>query len=101
MVIKNWIKQHKKLIILIAFVLAIGLTIGIAAIIDGVNGIKAVGDFITDQILGMKWLNALLCMAFTALFGQEFMSGRFGQAIQFFFYDTIKIFVLLCILIFK
>lgn len=100
MLIKDWIKQHKILLILIAIILTIGLTIGIAAIINGVNGIKAVGDFITDQILGMKWLNVLLGMAFTAIFGQEFMSGHFGQAIQFFVYDTIKIFILLCILIF-
>ncbi|MGN0783930.1 MAG: permease [Christensenellales bacterium] len=64
------------------------------------NGLQAVGDFITGQILGMKWLNSLIGMAFTAVFGATFMSGHWGQAIQFFVYDTIKIVVLLCLLIF-
>lgn len=69
-------------------------------IVDGVNGIKVLGDFVTDQILGMKWLNMLLGLAFTGMFGEEFMSTRWGGAIQFFIYDTIKIMVLLCLLIF-
>ena len=74
--------------------------VGLVLLADGVRGIQAVGDFITDQILGMKWLNALIGMAFTAMFGATFMSGHWGQAMQFFVYDTIKIVVLLCLLIF-
>ena len=74
--------------------------VGLVLLADGVRGIQAVGDFITDQILGMKWLNALIGMAFTAMFGASFMSGHWGQAMQFFVYDTIKIVVLLCLLIF-
>lgn len=74
--------------------------VGLVLLTDGVRGIQAVGDFITDQILGMKWLNALIGMAFTAMFGATFMSGHWGQAMQFFVYDTIKIVVLLCLLIF-
>lgn len=97
---KNFFVRHKILVILISVILAIGLAIGIAAIVDGVNGIKVLGDFITDQILGMKWLNMLLGMAFTGMFGEEFMSTRWGGAIQFFIYGTIKIMVLLCLLIF-
>lgn len=97
---KNFFLRHKILVILISVILAIGLAIGIAAIVDGVNGIKVLGDFITDQILGMKWLNMLLGMAFTGMFGEKFMSTRWGGAIQFFIYDTIKIMVLLCLLIF-
>lgn len=97
---KNFFVRHKILVILISVILAIGLAIGIAAIVDGVNGIKVLGDFITDQILGMKWLNMLLGMAFTGMFGEKFMSTRWGGAIQFFIYDTIKIMVLLCLLIF-
>lgn len=92
--------RHKKLVILLSVILAIGLAIGIAAIVDGVNAIKALGDFVTDQILGMKWLNMLLGMAFTGMFGEEFMATRWGGAIQFFVYDTIKIMLLLCLLIF-
>lgn len=97
---KNFFVRHKILVILISVILAIGLAIGIAAVADGVNGIKVSGDFITDQILGMKWLNMLLGMAFTGMFGEEFMSTHWGGAIQFFMYDTIKIMVLLCLLIF-
>lgn len=97
---KNFFVRHKKLIILISVILAIGIAIGIAAIVDGVNGIKVLGDFVTDQILGMKWLNMLLGLAFTGMFGEEFMSTRWGGAIQFFIYGTIKIMVLLCLLIF-
>lgn len=97
---KNFFVRHKVLVILISVIIAIGLAIGIAAIVDGVNGIKVLGDFITDQILGMKWLNMLLGMAFTGMFGEEFMSTHWGGAIQFFMYDTIKIMVLLCLLIF-
>lgn len=97
---KNFFVRHKILVILISVILAIGLAIGIAAIVDGINGIKVLGDFITDQILGMKWLNMLLGMAFTGMFGEECMSTRWGGAIQFFIYDTIKIMVLLCLLIF-
>ncbi|MGN1099096.1 MAG: permease [Christensenellales bacterium] len=48
----------------------------------------------------MKWLNVLLGMAFAAIFGEEFTANRWGGAVQFFVYDTIKITVLLCLLIF-
>lgn len=85
---------------LIGIIAVVVLTVGIALLAGGINGIRAVGDFITDQILGMKWLNALIGMAFTAMFGATFMSGHWGQAIQFFVYDTIKIVVLLCVLIY-
>ena len=93
-------KRRKKIWILLGIVAAIGAAIGITALADGVNGILALGNFITDQILGMKWLNALLGMAFTAIFGAEFMATRWGGAVQFFVYDTIKIIILLCLLIF-
>ena len=54
--------------------------------------------FIQDQILGMKWLNALIGH-FLGLFGLD-TGTRIGASIQFFIYDTIKITVLLCVLIF-
>lgn len=93
-------KKRKWLWWLIGITAVVVLTVGIALLVGGINGIRAVGDFITDQILGMKWLNALIGMAFTAMFGATFMSGHWGQAMQFFVYDTIKIVVLLCLLIF-
>jgi uncharacterized protein len=97
---KTWFIRHKKLVGLFVILLIIGLSIGIAAIIDGARGIQVLGDFVSDQILGFKWLNTLLGMAFTGMFGAAFMATHWGSAIQFFIYDTIKIIVLLCSLIF-
>lgn len=97
---KPFIKRHKVFLIFLGIVAAVGIAIGIAAIVDGVRGITVLGNFITDQILGMKWLNTVLGLAFTAIFGEEFVATRWGGAIQFFIYDTIKIIVLLCLLIF-
>lgn len=57
-----------------------------------------IGQFITDQILGMKWLNALIGKLLSAL-GLD-TAGRIGGSVQFFLYDIIKITVLLCVLIF-
>lgn len=54
--------------------------------------------FIQDQVLGMKWLSALIGNLLTAL-GLD-MTGKIGGSIQFFIYDVIKIVVLLCTLIF-
>lgn len=95
-----FLKNHKKILIFSAIIAVIVVAVGIAAIVDGVNGIRVLGNFITDQLLGMKWLNALFGMLFTAIFGENFMATRWGGAIQFFFYDTLKIFILLCLLIF-
>lgn len=54
--------------------------------------------FIQDQILGMKWLNSLIG-DFLGLFGLD-TGTKIGGSVQFFIYDTIKITVLLCVLIF-
>lgn len=54
--------------------------------------------FIQDQILGMKWLNVLIGRLLTTV-GLE-VNTRIGGSVQFFFYDVIKITVLLCVLIF-
>ena len=58
----------------------------------------AVWDFIQYEILGMRWLNRLIGGALTAC-GLD-TAGRIGGSVQFFLYDTIKIFVLLGVLIF-
>lgn len=55
-------------------------------------------DYIQNQILGMKWLNSLIGSLLTSL-GLD-ISGRIGGSIQFFLYDTLKITILLCFLIF-
>ena len=54
--------------------------------------------FMQDQVLGMKWLNALIGKGLLAA-GLD-TSSRWGVSIQFFLYDVIKITVLLCFLIF-
>ena len=54
--------------------------------------------FIQDQILGMRWLNTIIGkLLLTAGLDTD---SRIGGSIQFFIYDTIKITVLLCVLIF-
>lgn len=58
----------------------------------------SVGDFIQDQVLGMRWLNDILGRLLSAL-GLD-VNGRIGGSIQFFIYDVLKILVLLCVLIF-
>jgi len=54
--------------------------------------------FIQNQLLGMKWLNALAGQMLTS-FGLD-ITGRLGGSLQFFIYDVIKITLLLCFLIF-
>ena len=55
-------------------------------------------DFIQNQLLGMKWLNAVIGSGLSAL-GLD-TASRWGGSVQFFLYDVIKITVLLCFLIF-
>lgn len=55
-------------------------------------------SFIQNQILGMKWLNALIGRMLNVA-GVD-VSGRWGGSIQFFLYDVVKITFLLCFLIF-
>ena len=54
-------------------------------------------DFFQNEILGMQWLNRLIGSALEAC-GLD-PAGRVGGSVQFFFYDTIKIMVLLGVLI--
>lgn len=55
-------------------------------------------DFIQNQVLAMKWLNALMgeLLSWVGLNTAE----RLGGSIQFFLYDVIKITLLLCFLFF-
>jgi len=56
------------------------------------------GSFIQNQILGMKWLLVLVQNALSAS-GLD-VNGRIGGSLSFFFYDMVKISILLCVLIF-
>ncbi len=54
--------------------------------------------FIQDEILSMNWLNFIIGNLLNSL-GIN-LNNKIGQSLQFFIYDTIKITILLCILIF-
>lgn len=60
--------------------------------------VKTIWFFFQDQVLGMKWLNAAIGQLLSAV-GVD-LQTRWGGGLQFFLYDTIKIFVLLSVLIF-
>ena len=62
------------------------------------NFLFSILEFIQNQILGMKWLNLLVGNILEKL-GLHRTSNLFS-GVQFFFYDTIKITILLCTLIF-
>ena len=60
--------------------------------------VSMIWDFIQNQVLGMKWLNALIGEGLSAA-GLE-TANRWVGSLQFFLYDVIKIVTLLCTLIF-
>lgn len=60
--------------------------------------IKTLWLFFQNEILGMHWLNTLIGKL-VGLTGLD-TESRLGSGIQFFIYDTIKIFILLSVLIF-
>lgn len=60
--------------------------------------LKTGWNFFQDEILGMQWLNRLIGSLVDAC-GLD-TTGKIGGSVQFFFYDTIKIMVLLGALIF-
>lgn len=59
--------------------------------------LQAGWDFFQNEVLSMKWLNRWIGSIVEACGGDT--SGRVGGSIQFFFYDMIKIMVLLGVLI--
>ena len=58
----------------------------------------AIWQWIQNELLGMQWLNRLIGRGLAAL-GVD-GTTRLGGSLQFFFYDVIKITILLCVLIF-
>ncbi len=56
-------------------------------------------EWLNDQLLRMEWLSNLVNWLVTNVFRLD-VDGRVGGSIQFFIYDVVKIFILLCILIF-
>ncbi|SEW18229.1 permease [[Clostridium] fimetarium] len=60
--------------------------------------VESIWLFFQNQILAMKWLNEVIGSLLTVV-GLD-IQGKLGGSLQFFIFDTIKIFVLLSILIF-
>ena len=56
-------------------------------------------DFFVEQILGMQWLNDLVWQVLVNYFNAD-KSSNWWSSIHFFFYDTIKITILLVTLIY-
>ena len=84
----------------VALLAAANILVGIIVSWDAA---KAPWDFISSQILGMKWLNDLIWKIVQAVSGVhslETWQYKVQSSIQFFVYDIIKITVLLCFLIF-
>lgn len=63
------------------------------------SGVGAFFGWLNDALLKMTWLNDLVGSLVEKVFGLP-IDGRAGASVQFFIYDTIKIFVLLSTLIF-
>ncbi|MDD4056689.1 MAG: permease [Bacilli bacterium] len=68
------------------------------------DAVKGIWDFISSQILGMKWLNVSVGKLLSFI-GGDFTPGTWQNtaidALHFFIYDFIKIGILLCVLIFS
>lgn len=60
--------------------------------------IQSIWGFFQNQILGMKWLNEAIGSGLSAI-GFD-IENKVGASVQFFLYDTIKITILLCALIY-
>lgn len=61
------------------------------------EALKTAWDFLQSEVLGMQWLNRLIGSIVESV-GLD-PASRIGGSVQFFFYDTIKIMVLLGFLI--
>lgn len=59
---------------------------------------ESIGTFILDQVLKMQWLSELIAALLGAL-GID-AAVQWGGTLHFFIYDTVKIVILLCVLIF-
>jgi uncharacterized membrane protein YraQ (UPF0718 family) len=61
--------------------------------------ISLIFGFINDQLLKMNWLYDLIKLLVERVFGIS-INTKLGGSIHFFFYDSIKIFILLSVIIF-
>lgn len=95
-------RKHIKWIVPTVILIMV-LTYVLVGIFAGWDTAKLPWDFISDQILGMKWLNELIgkiIKGISGVYEESAWQSKFQNAIQFFIYDFIKIGILLCMLIF-
>lgn len=95
--------KHLKLWIFLGVIFLIALVNVLIGVFAGWEVAKTPWDFISNQILGMKWLNSLIGKAITGISGtfeESTWQFKIQSSIQFFIYDFIKIGILLCFLIF-
>src|SRR5574344_2309029 len=95
--------KHWKLFLCLGIVAVIALVNVLIGVFAGWDKAAIPWNFISDQILGMKWLSALIWMLITAIggtFDESTWQYKVESSVQFFVYDFIKIGILLCLLIF-
>lgn len=63
------------------------------------EGFLNIFSYLNDELLKMQWLSDLIRILVEKVFNLK-VDSKIGGSIHFFFYDTIKIFILLSILIF-
>lgn len=96
-------KTKKKIFLILAIILIVAIINVLVGIFLGWEIAKAPWDFLSNQVLGMKWLNNFIGKAIVEISGSYDVSSwqyKLQGVIQFFIYDFIKIGVLLCFLIF-
>jgi len=95
--------KHWKLLITLGVILLIIIANVLVGFLAGWDVARIPWDFISTQILGMKWFSDLIWQLIT-LIGGSFNQGtwqyQIESAVQFFIFDFIKIGILLCTLIF-
>lgn len=95
-------RKHIKWIVPTVILIMV-LTYVLVGIFAGWDTAKLPWDFISDQILGMKWLNELIgkiIKGISGVYEESAWQFKVQNAIQFFIYVFIKIGILLCVLIF-
>lgn len=99
------VKKKSKLWLYILLGVIAGLLIStlIVGFVVSWDAAKAPWDFVSTQVLGMRWLSDLIWLIITSISGAfDSLSWQHivQSSVQFFFYDFIKIGILLCVLIF-
>lgn len=92
-----------KLQIFIGVIVSIVIINVLIGVFAGWDVAKVPWDFLSDQVLGMKWLNSLIGKMVVSIGGSYDVTSwqfKLESSIQFFIYDFIKIGILLCVLIF-